>query len=431
MSSSSTLSVHPVAYGHALLDLFQLSSDYTNLNSGSFGVLPKSVAEACDILNAEIESNPDRFIRIELGHRLNQARIRLASYLGVPPNTCVLVTSVAAGINTILRNIQWSIADIILLPTTSYYTIARNVHEISQQTLSPRIQPIDFTLPSCVSSILSQFEAEVSKAVDSLTHTRGERTHGSPKVVALFDSIVSTPGLLLPWKSMVQICKENGVLSIVDAAHSIGQEQDLNLEDADPDFWISNCSKWLYAKRGCAVLYIPERNQSIIHAAVPPSLPYLPATGDEETSAFVDQFYWSGSFDIASLLSAPAALEFRKSIGGDACIADYCQSLASRGGRMLAEILSTEIMELSGEGKQPEISMINVKLPLPDTITPSAHITRSFQSKLLVTHRIYAAHFYYNKSWWVRLQMQDFERLGRALLSTCAEIAEEEAGRQQ
>lgn len=38
---------------------------------------------------------------------------------------------------------------------------------------------------------------------------------------------------------MVQVCKEEGVMSVIDAAHSIGQELNLDLNKADPDFWIS------------------------------------------------------------------------------------------------------------------------------------------------------------------------------------------------
>ena len=77
---------------------------------------------------------------------------------------------------------------------------------------------------------------------------------------------------------MVAICREAGVISIVDGAHSIGQELDINLSEARPDFWVSvrplyllritvtmplfpkNCHKWLFSKRGSAVLYVPKRS---------------------------------------------------------------------------------------------------------------------------------------------------------------------------
>jgi hercynylcysteine S-oxide lyase len=38
---------------------------------------------------------------------------------------------------------------------------------------------------------------------------------------------------------MVQICREENVLSLVDAAHSIGQQVGLNLSKTAPDFWVS------------------------------------------------------------------------------------------------------------------------------------------------------------------------------------------------
>ena len=69
--------------------------------------------------------------------------------------------------------------------------------------------------------------------------SRPSKAGVSRKVVALFDSIVSTPGVILPWREMVRICKDECVWSVVDAAHSIGQELHLNLTDAAPDFWVS------------------------------------------------------------------------------------------------------------------------------------------------------------------------------------------------
>lgn len=71
-----------------------------------------------------------------------------------------------------------------------------------------------------------------------------EHLHGLPrqrgqKIVAVIDSLVSNPGVQLPWEEMVKICKEEGVWSVIDAAHAIGQQVGLNLNKTDPDFWIS------------------------------------------------------------------------------------------------------------------------------------------------------------------------------------------------
>jgi selenocysteine lyase/cysteine desulfurase len=54
-----------------------------------------------------------------------------------------------------------------------------------------------------------------------------------------FADVVSNPGVLLPWKEMVAICKDEGIWSVIDAAHSIGQEVGVNLKESAPDFWVS------------------------------------------------------------------------------------------------------------------------------------------------------------------------------------------------
>ncbi|OJA21473.1 hypothetical protein AZE42_13837 [Rhizopogon vesiculosus] len=107
---------------------------------------------------------------------------------------------------------------------------------------------------------------------------------------------------------MVAICKDAGVWSVVDAAHSIGQEVNLNLSEAKPDFWISNCHKWLFAKRGCAVLYVPKRNQHIIKSPIPTPHNYH-SPQDEDYKGpqdFARLFEWTGTIDYVPLLSVNA-----------------------------------------------------------------------------------------------------------------------------
>ena len=60
-----------------------------------------------------------------------------------------------------------------------------------------------------------------------------------PKILAVIDSVVANPAAYMPWKEMVAICRDEGVLSLVDAAHSLGQEVNLNLSEIKPDFWIT------------------------------------------------------------------------------------------------------------------------------------------------------------------------------------------------
>ena len=58
------------------------------------------------------------------------------------------------------------------------------------------------------------------------------------KIVAVIDSITGNPGALMPWQEMVRIAREEGVWTVIDAAHSIGQEVRI--------FWKNMSEKMIY-----------------------------------------------------------------------------------------------------------------------------------------------------------------------------------------
>ena len=113
--------------------------------------------------------------------------------------------------------------------STTYNSISRTAHNLSDIPPSPSVSTILLNFPTTHLKIIQDFKSYL-------------RTHpASPnkKRVVVIDSIVSNPGMFLPWREMVQICKDEGAWSVVDAAHSIGQEVDLDLEKIAPDFWVS------------------------------------------------------------------------------------------------------------------------------------------------------------------------------------------------
>jgi selenocysteine lyase/cysteine desulfurase len=77
----------------------------------------------------------------------------------------------------------------------------------------------------------------VNAKLQTAQHKIGDGT--KLKIVAIIDSIVSNPAVYLPWKEMITLCRERGILTVIDAAHSVGQEPNINLSGAGPDFWVS------------------------------------------------------------------------------------------------------------------------------------------------------------------------------------------------
>ena len=116
------------------------------------------------------------------------------------------------------------------------------MHYLADRSEAPRptTHAIDllFSPPTTHAQLLSTFRAGLKalKAAHPDTpftdvpplspggHGEHEKEKAGNKIVAVIDSIVSNPGVLLPWQEMVAVCREEGVWSVVDAAHSIGQE---------------------------------------------------------------------------------------------------------------------------------------------------------------------------------------------------------------
>ncbi|KAK7037591.1 hypothetical protein VNI00_011083 [Paramarasmius palmivorus] len=403
-------------YGHSILPEFMIDSEFVHLNHGSFGALPYSIQKTYNSITEEVERNPDLFIRRKLGAHVSRIRRRLAVLVDADDDECVIIPNATHGIYVILQSISWSEGDILIHTPTAFSQIQRNVTTLPGiKNSSPRLSTFPLAFPESHGLIVERFRA----------HIRGLK-NGVSKIVALFDSIVSSPGVVMPWREMVRVCEEEGVLSIVDAAHSLGQELKISLNDTRPDFWVANCSKWLYAKRGSGLLYVPERNQHMIRHNLPAGLRWLePEEGKYTMSSFASEFHWNGSTDVALALTIGSALDFRASLGGEERIIEYCHDLAVKGGRRLAEILHTEGMESNDELIG---CMVNIKLPLPGQILSSADTAREFDRQLFEVHGVYSAIYHHNGHWWTRVSAQiyneisDFERLGKALLEVCADM---------
>ncbi|KAJ7069041.1 PLP-dependent transferase [Mycena belliarum] len=410
----------PPKFGHAMLQYFAFNPAYTNINHGSYGSSPIPVIEACRALDSEAESNPDRWMRFSYLPRLTDVRQRIATLIGAKTDECVMVPNASHGISTVLRNIEWQKEDIIVTFNTTYASVAQTARYLSDVPPHPTMSAMTLEFPVVPATIVAQFRA----------HLRSLPRGPGQKIVAIIDSIISMPAILLPWKELVQVCKEERVMSLIDAAHSIGQEPNLNLSTAQPDFWVSNCHKWLYAKRSCAVLYVPLRNQHLIKSTFPTAAAYL-SPADRTGPNFVEQFEWIATIDFVPYFSVATALDFRQWLGGEEKINTYCRRLARLGGQRVAQILGTAgaVLDPTGDS-QMTLNMVNIRVPLSASL-PKALVVQKTRTRMMFERNIFAPVFFFQDAWWTRCSAQiwneisDFEKLGRVLLEVCAEIEHE------
>ncbi len=124
--------------------------------------------------------------------------------------------------------------------TTTYSSVERTLQYIADLPSHPSVSVFELKFPTTRASALQAFRVHIDALNAKLQIAQrkiGNRT--KLKIVAVINSIASIPGVYLPWKEMVALCRERGILTVIDAAHSIGQEPNINLSEANPDFWAS------------------------------------------------------------------------------------------------------------------------------------------------------------------------------------------------
>ncbi|KAI1611421.1 selenocysteine lyase [Exophiala viscosa] len=343
-------------FGHGFKSQFLFDPKYTNLNHGSFGTYSLPVRNALRGYQKLAEAAPDKFLRYQYVDLLDKSRERIARLINAPVDECVFVQNATTGVNTILRNLQFKEKDCIIYFDTIYGACEKTLASIVETNPQLHLrkvghgQDFGYALPCTHPEILNSLSQTISRVLYDGYNPR----------VCIFDTIVSLPGVRFPFERITKMCKEYGILSLIDGAHAVGMIP-LNMAQLDPDFFVSNCHKWLYTPRGCAVLHVPKRNQHLIRTTFPTSHGYTPPADASskirnplpptEKSPFVNLFQFVATADNAPYYCVPAAINFRQNLcGGEEAIYNYIRDIAQRGADLLAMVLGTEVMDDLDQG---------------------------------------------------------------------------------
>lgn len=162
---------------------------------------------------------------------VDESRAAIANLLNVPTDTCVFVPNATTGVNTVLRNLVYVPGDVIVYFDTIYGACERSVTYITETTPAEAVK-VRFTYPVSDVWLLEEFRRVVKE----------QQSNGMNVRLAIFDTIVSLPGLRMPFEKLAVACRELGVMSCIDGAHGAGHIE-LDLAKIDPDFFVSNCHK--------------------------------------------------------------------------------------------------------------------------------------------------------------------------------------------
>ncbi len=234
-------------------DAFCLDPSITHLNHGSYGTVPRVVAEEQRRFRDRAEANPMRFFRVEAPGLRAEAREVAAQFLGVGADEVALVRNVTDATATVLASLheqgRLGPGDVIVLNEQGYESVKRSVaHWCGRSGASYHV--VSFSLDADDAQVVQAYQ----HALDVVAH-RGDRVR-----LLVTDHITSPTGSVLPVRALCALARSVGALSFVDSAHVPGQ-LDARPAETGADFWTGTWHKWGFAPRGTSALWVagPER----------------------------------------------------------------------------------------------------------------------------------------------------------------------------
>jgi isopenicillin-N epimerase len=276
------------------------------LNTGTSGLIPKSVHRASIEHRTRMHHNPTDYVWRAMFEPLWNSRARLAEHLGTSPDRLLFFQNISQAINTFCLSLKLPRGSEILLSDHEYGSMRWAWERSAERhgwTLST------FTLPV--------------QAEDPLTILASIQNAATPQTRLLFIShVLYTTGLVNPIAQICTAMRQRGIVTLVDGAHAPGMLP-LDLDALGADFYAANLHKWFMSEVGVAFLYVAPGKESWLE-------PWQVSWGYHDdrsqphqrnefgSTPWIRQFEMEGTRDLTPWLLVPLSCDFVEAIGYEA-----------------------------------------------------------------------------------------------------------------
>ena len=303
-----------MTYGKTWQGGFSLDPGLIHANHGSYGAVPRVIADAQRQIRAQLDANPTGFLRDIQPGLVRAAAARVAGFLGGSASDWVFVDNATAGVSAVLASTRLDPGDEVLITDQTYGAVRKAVAQLCRRT-GARIVEVRIALPVAA-------PADVLAAV---TWAATDRTR-----LVVLDHVSSPCGLVLPIAALCQQFRQRGIPVLVDGAHGPANVA-VDVEAIGADFYTGNAHKWLCAPPGAGMLWCRPEHQPDLH-------PLVISHGFED--GYTSGFDWPGTRDPSAWLSVPAAIDFHQDNGGPA-LRERNRKTALQAGHQLAADFGT------------------------------------------------------------------------------------------
>jgi selenocysteine lyase/cysteine desulfurase len=316
---------------------FLLQPGYVYLNAAGLGPSPLPVIDAVDRSWRELE------LQCETGHsRRDGPRQKLCALMNCAEHELALTRNATEGMNLAARGIELDHGAQVLMTTHEHpggampWFAAAQDHDISIETFTPGLTG-------------EETMARFSAALTSRTR------------VVMVSHVTCTLGAVLPVKEIVDLCRNRGIVSVIDGAQAPGQVS-VDLHDLGCDFYVASGHKFLLGPKGTGFLFVREEmldrwRPSYVGAYSDALFDLTAGRFERRREAPASEY---GTRNTPLVLGLGAAIDFLTTIGLER-VADRSSSLARRLRGHLDRI--TDIELLTPSDPQASAAILTFRLP--------------------------------------------------------------------
>jgi selenocysteine lyase/cysteine desulfurase len=395
-------------FGKQLLnDEYYNDSNFTYTNHGALGRVPKSIIKKYQELQIQLEKSPDLWYRIKSYELFHESKRSLAAYLNLDENNILFCKNVTDGINCILKSIEFDINDAILTTEFTYESILNTIDYVSKYKLEDAKQikifkvAIKFPIYN-KKKILDEFE-ETCKLISNEKKLKIR--------LAVIDHIASSIATIFPVKEINEIIRifNSEAIILIDGAHTLGQIE-ININELNCDFYVSNLHKWFLSPRGCGFIYF--KNIAVTKNIQPNYISF-----GYKKSIYLN-FKQRASEDMLVWSLVNECIEyFENRLGGLKNISNYCTSLLQKAVDLLTEEWKTNEICLPDDMKAPYMRVIKLPDFKSEIIEPNQLTNYILINYKLISYIVkIETEFYVRISTFVYNDLDDFVKLKNAIL---------------